>query len=93
MSSTRFRQPYFYVPNAKTSNTPLPDSQPTKDDEIRELRIELQSSQAKVDELQQRVEELESEAQEHTPAFIIGKDVRLRYLENYRKRTLGPSVR
>lgn len=58
------------------------------DDEIRELRRKLRSSEAQAQQLQERVDKLETDVQEHAAAFEIGKEVRLRYLENYRRRTL-----
>ena len=55
-------------------------------DEIRALKAESQSYQDELRSLNGKVQSLEEQALQEKPAWIIGKEVRLRYLEQHRQR-------
>ena len=62
-------------------------------DEIRALKAEIRSYQDEMGSLSDKVQCLEGQALRETPARIIGKEVRLRFLERHRKRmkkSIGP---
>ena len=60
-------------------------------DEIRALKVEVRSYQDELKTLSSKVQSLEAQALQETPARTIGKAVRLRYLEKYRQR-MGRSI-
>ena len=55
-------------------------------DEIRALKAEIRSYQDEMGLLSGKVQRLEEQTLHETPARIIGKEVRLRFLERHRKR-------
>ncbi len=60
-------------------------------DEILGLKAEARSYQSELKSLNSRVQSLEEQALQETPATNIGKEVRLRYLERHRQR-MGRSI-
>ncbi|KAK0508444.1 hypothetical protein JMJ35_008720 [Cladonia borealis] len=60
-------------------------------DEIRALKAEARSYQNELISLHGRVQSLEEQALQDTPATNIGKEVRLRYLERHRQR-MGKNI-
>ena len=55
-------------------------------DEIRALKVEVRSYQEELRSLNGKVHSLESQAIQEAPFKTIGQEVRLRYLENHRRR-------
>src|SRR6202035_5872086 len=55
-------------------------------DEVSSLKAEARSYCEEVASLNRRLQTLDSQALQDTPALIVGREVRLRYLERYRQR-------
>ena len=55
-------------------------------DEIRALKAEIRSYQDEMTSMSSKVQSLERQALQETPALTIGKEVRLRYMEQHRQR-------
>jgi chromosome segregation ATPase len=60
-------------------------------DEVLSLKGEARSYREEVASLNCRLQMLESQALKDTPALIVGREVRLRYLEHHRQR-MGRSI-